>query len=391
MTEKTGHQEAELPKAVLKRLIKSKLQEYDKSRGGDGTRDFQINKEALLAFSEASKLFIHYLTSMANDICKDAKRQTVNAEDVLKALTDMEFEEFVDPLKEALEVFKTETREKNKQKAEASKKRKAEAAEAEAQAQLQLAEVTFRRFEELNQRGSVSLQEFDQAKANYDVAQARRKRTEEARSSLEARKKQIIANLEEAKTFYNYTRIKAPFAGLITQKIVAEGDLASPGSPLLVIEDNHHYQLEVFIDESQVSKIKTGEIIEVEIDASGEGKIKGKVSEIIPQVDPVTRTFLVKVDLPLLPSIKSGMFGKAYFPVGKRTCILVPREALLECGQLSSLFIVNPQGQVERRLVKSGKEYDGKVEILSGLDIGETIVVRDIFKVKEGCRVGKKS
>jgi len=269
--------------------------------------------------------------------------------------------------------------------------REAEAAEAEAQAQLQLAEVTFRRFEELNQRGSVSLQEFDQAKANYDVAQARRKRTEEARSSLEARKKQIIANLEEAKTFYNYTRIKAPFAGLITQKIVAEGDLASPGSPLLVIEDNHHYQLEVFIDESQVSKIKTGEIIEVEIDASGEGKIKGKVSEIIPQVDPVTRTFLVKVDLPLLPSIKSGMFGKAYFPVGKRTCILVPREALLECGQLSSLFIVNPQGQVERRLVKSGKEYDGKVEILSGLDIGETIVVRDIFKVKEGCRVGKKS
>lgn len=129
MTGKTVHQEADLPKAVLKRLIKSKLQEYDKSRGGDGTRDFQINKDALLAFGEASKLFIHYLTSMANDVCKDAKRQTVNADDVFKALADMEFEELVPSLKEALEAFKTETREKNKQKAEASKKRKAEAAQ----------------------------------------------------------------------------------------------------------------------------------------------------------------------------------------------------------------------------------------------------------------------
>lgn len=96
-------QDADLPKAVLKRMIKAKLQEVDKVRGGDGTRDFQVNKDALLAFGEAGKLFVHYLTATANDICKDAKRQTISADDVVTALNDLEFDEFVEPLKKCLE------------------------------------------------------------------------------------------------------------------------------------------------------------------------------------------------------------------------------------------------------------------------------------------------
>lgn len=96
-------QDADLPKALIKRLIKTKFQEVDKSKGGDGTRDYQVNKDALLAFSEAGKLFIHYLTATANDICKDAKRQTISADDVITALTDLEFEEFIEPLKSSLE------------------------------------------------------------------------------------------------------------------------------------------------------------------------------------------------------------------------------------------------------------------------------------------------
>ena len=267
----------------------------------------------------------------------------------------------------------------------------AEAAEEEAKAQLKLAGITFQRFKDLRERESVSQQEFDQVNANHEVAKARKKRSEETRASLYARKKQVVAALEEAKTFYSYTQLKAPFSGLVTQKMVAEGDLASPGSPLLVLEDNRHYQLEAIVDESKSGTIKTGQEIEVRVDASGEGKLRGKVSEVIPQIDPNSRTFLVKIDVPLLPTIKSGMFGKAYFPVGKKPMILVPKESLIECGQLSSIFVVNQEGRVERRLVKDGKHYDGKIEILSGLDPGESIVVRDVFKVKEGCLVAKKS
>jgi len=120
-------QDADLPKALLKRLIKAKLQDVEKAKGGDGTRDFQVNKDALLAIGEAAKLFIHYLTAAANDNCKDAKRQTISADDIMTALNDLEFGELVEPLKESLEAFKAENREKNKKKQEASKKRKSAA------------------------------------------------------------------------------------------------------------------------------------------------------------------------------------------------------------------------------------------------------------------------
>uniref|UniRef100_A0A1D1ZS41 Core Histone H2A/H2B/H3 domain-containing protein n=1 Tax=Auxenochlorella protothecoides TaxID=3075 RepID=A0A1D1ZS41_AUXPR len=114
--------DAEIPKALLKRLIKAKLSTV---AGADPTRDYQIHKDALLAFQEAAKIFIHYLTATANDVCRDARRQTISAEDVLTALNDLDFGEVTGELTEALEDFRTEAREKSKKKAE-GKKRKAE-------------------------------------------------------------------------------------------------------------------------------------------------------------------------------------------------------------------------------------------------------------------------
>lgn len=120
-------QEADLPKALIKRLVKAGLQEAESEGGADEKRDYQINKDALLAFSESGKLFIHYLTATANDICKEAKRQTISAEDVMRALTDMEFDEFVEPLKRSLDAYRAEMKEKNAKKKEeksSNKKRK---------------------------------------------------------------------------------------------------------------------------------------------------------------------------------------------------------------------------------------------------------------------------
>jgi len=298
--------------------------------------------------------------------------------DVLVVLQSKELESRLEGAKNALSEIESNISE-------------AEAAKAEAHAQLQLAKITFQRFKELRERESVSQQEFDQANATYEVAKARQRRAEQTLASFYSKKRQTAASLDEAKTFYDYTHLKAPYPGLISQKMVYEGDLASPGTPLLVLEDNRHYQLEAIVDESKSGRIKTGQDVDVSVDALGEGRIKGKVAEIIPNIDSVSRTFQVKIDLPLLPQVTSGMFGKAYFPMGKRTMMLVPKGALLECGELSSLLVVNQKGRVERRLVKEGREYHGKVEILSGLNPGESIVAQDVFKVKEGCMVGKKA
>lgn len=96
----TNEQELELPKAVVRRIMKSKLQELT---GDDEKKEFQINKDALLAFSESAKVFINMLSSTANEFCKESKRQTISADDVFKALEDLEFEEFVKPLKDHLD------------------------------------------------------------------------------------------------------------------------------------------------------------------------------------------------------------------------------------------------------------------------------------------------
>lgn len=90
----------ELPLAIVRRVVKDKLSECSPDY------DVSIHKEALLAFSESARIFIHYLSATANDICKDSRRQTMKAEDVFKALEDMEFSEFLEPLKASLEDFK---------------------------------------------------------------------------------------------------------------------------------------------------------------------------------------------------------------------------------------------------------------------------------------------
>jgi len=266
----------------------------------------------------------------------------------------------------------------------------AEAAKEEAEAQLGLTKTTLHRFKNLLARESVTPQEFDEVKAKYDVATARVKRAEKAIGSLKAKKQQVESSRKEASTYYDYTQIKAPFSGLITQKMIYEGDMAIPGNTLLVLEDNQHYQLETFVEESKIKKISVGQEAEVRLDALGQEQMKGRVAEIVPHIDPGSRTFKVKIDLSQVSGIKSGMYGKAYFPIGKTSLLLVPKTALAECGQLSSLYIVNEESVVERRLVKVGKDYDDKVEILSGLDPGELVVVHDLVNVTEGCLVGKR-
>ena len=98
----------DLPRAHIKRIVKKKLTELmnegfaGDGKGGKGP-DGNVQKEALQAFSECAKIFIHYLTATANDICRDGKLQTISVEDVFKAIDELEFGEFSEPLRQAFE------------------------------------------------------------------------------------------------------------------------------------------------------------------------------------------------------------------------------------------------------------------------------------------------
>jgi RND family efflux transporter MFP subunit len=115
--------------------------------------------------------------------------------------------------------------------------------------------------------------------------------------------------------------------------------------------------------------------------------VNATISEIVPVADPTTRTILVRVDLPESPRLRSGLFGRAWVPVGRRQAILVARQAVIERGQLQGVYVVGQDDIARFRLVRTGQARLGAVEILSGLTGGEKVVLAGVEKVTDGARI----
>jgi hypothetical protein len=118
------------------------------------------------------------------------------------------------------------------------------------------------------------------------------------------------------------------------------------------------------------------------------------VAEIVPTSDPSSRSSTVKINLfddkgkiSSVPGLRSGLYGKARFSVGQKQTIQIPQKAILQRGQLVSVFIVDPSDVVRLRLIKTGKAYGESTEVLSGINDGDRILVEGLEKVKEGDRV----
>ncbi len=109
----------------------------------------------------------------------------------------------------------------------------------------------------------------------------------------------------------------------------------------------------------------------------------GKVAQILPTVDQQSRTFIVKVSLSG-PGLKTGLYAKIKIPQGTKEVIRVPQTAIVEKGQLTGVYTVDSQGVVSYRLVRTGKEYDGNLEILSGLKPKDRIIVKGAEKAVDG-------
>lgn len=172
-----------------------------------------------------------------------------------------------------------------------------------------------------------------------------------------------------------YAAIDAAVPGLVTKRLADPGTLASPGMPLLEIEPAGDFRLEVAVPESLVSRLRTGQSLDLTIDALGEsGPPTGRVVEIVPGADPRSRTSIVKLALPSHPGLRSGLYGRAFVPGEGRESLRLPAQAVIERGQLQSLFVVE-DGRAHRRLVSLGALEDGRFEVLSGLQRGERVVL----------------
>ncbi|MFZ0061909.1 MAG: efflux RND transporter periplasmic adaptor subunit [Pyrinomonadaceae bacterium] len=274
----------------------------------------------------------------------------------------------------------------------------AQASQAAAEANRRLASSTLRRYQQLLDRKSISPQEFDEVRARHEVAEAEADRDGRLLQSLEAKRRQALARIDQAKAdvagsqvYSSFSRIAAPINGVVVSRQADVGYMAAPGAPLLTIESGTDYRLEAAVQESQINNIHLRDQVRVQIDALGPQELAGIVVEIVPTSDPASRTYLIKISIAPPDGnqqvIRSGLYGKARFIIGQTQALTIPRRAVVERGQLTSVYVVDQLGVARMRLVKTGKTYTDRVEVLSGLSEGEQIVIDGVEAVSDGSRV----
>jgi RND family efflux transporter MFP subunit len=254
-----------------------------------------------------------------------------------------------------------------------------------ARANFELARLTHKRFEDLLAKSSVSQQEFDESQARLRSAEAALEMAASRRRQVEARRSQAEAEIAAARVAQGYATLTAPFPALVTERKADPGSLVTIGAPLLTLEREGNLRLEASIDESRLGLVRVGESVAVEIDGLNR-TVTSRLAEIVPSVDAATRSFTVKVDLPALPGLRTGMFGRAGFAVRKREALLVPQSAVLERGQIRSVYVV--EGDTARlRFVTLSEGRNEQCEVLSGLTAGERIIITPPPLLADGGRV----
>ncbi len=218
-------------------------------------------------------------------------------------------------------------------------------------------EAAYGRVQELFRKKAATQEQLEAAEAD----------AKQGRASIDA----AAQKLSEARAAYGYTRIQSPIAGVVAERFVDPGDLALSGKALFVVHHPRDLRLEASVREGMIGAIHIGQKVEVDL-TSADATVAGTVSEVVPSADPVSRSFLVKVLLPQTDGLYPGMFGKLRVPVGERSTIVVPREAIVRVGQLTTVRVLAGD-RWERRNVTVGTGDADVLEILSGLSAGDTV------------------
>ncbi|MDX2108849.1 MAG: efflux RND transporter periplasmic adaptor subunit [Verrucomicrobiota bacterium] len=222
----------------------------------------------------------------------------------------------------------------------------------QAEAQLKLAESRLKRQQSLFEKNATDASTLEDAEASATIA---------------------MELVEETRTVLGYCSIRAPFAGVVTAKLVNAGDLATPGRALLSIEAPNELRAEADVPSGLGAGLRVGMAMEVH-PADGTTHLTGKLVELSPAVDPVSRTYLAKIELPANSGLRLGQFVRVGVPGGEHQPLLVPLSAVSRWGQMERVFVVK-DNRAYLRLVKSGVQRDGKLELLSGISVGERVVV----------------
>lgn len=215
-----------------------------------------------------------------------------------------------------------------------------------------------------------------QARAGLGQAHAAAKQADVRRAEIQSAAAQLgqgKAALRMAAVTRDYANIVAPFDGIVAKRLVDPGALASPGVPLITVQGGP-LQLQAVAPESALPFVHQGNTISVTLDAIPGVEMKGSITEIAPQGDSSSHTFVVKITLPKSPEVRAGMFGRASVTVGRQPAMLAPRSAVVQREGLAYVYVVDSGSRAYLRLVTLGEDSGASATVLSGLQPGERIV-----------------
>ena len=246
----------------------------------------------------------------------------------------------------------------------------ARAALSQARASLADAQFNYDRYSSLYKQDAVTRQQYESVKRNYAVAQAGVKAAN--------------AQLEQAYAQRAYAEVRAPFAGVVTARYVQQGDLATPGKPLVEIQSPGHLEVHTQISNSAYAALKVGDVVQI---VGTDVHTTARVLRLSPAADPSTETHLLKATLPADTKLGSGDFVRVRVPVGTRKALFVPDTSLIERAGIPAVFVVDKTDHVHLRMVRVGEQVHGRSEILSGLAAGERFVTHPTDALTNGARI----
>jgi RND family efflux transporter MFP subunit len=242
-----------------------------------------------------------------------------------------------------------------------SAKSRAQSQIVSAQAVYDEAESSFKRVSEIYERKLVAKAQLDQERARRDAAKA----------ALDAAR----AQLREIGQQMDYTVVRAPYSGIVTERHVQIGESVVPGQPLMSGVSLKDLRVSVQVPQSAIAPIRAMQAADVLLTSNGSHRVSASKVTVFPYADPATHTFTVRLELPgdntgLFP----GMTVKAAFATGEVQRLLVPVTALVERGELQGIYVVDG-ANVRLRQVRSGHRFGEMIEILAGLEAGERYAI----------------
>ena len=237
---------------------------------------------------------------------------------------------------------------------------RAEAALREAEARFAESDSEHRRVAAMFENGTVAKARYDQARANYDAAQAR---LESARAGVAAAQEQL-----------EYTVVRAPYAGIVSERHVEVGEMVRPGQPLMSGLSLQRLRVSVDVPQTMIDPIRR--IGRATVYAGT--PVTGESLTFFPIADPATNTFRVRVNLPEdSATLYPGTFVKVGFVIGETERLLVPIAAVVHRSELTAVYVVD-EDRVTLRQIRTGRPYGDRVEVLAGLDAGETVAAEPV-------------